>query len=642
VSHEAKCPSCGAPIVFSLGSSLLKVCDHCGSAVARKGADVANYGKVAEIVATASVLELGVSGSYAGAPRFELIGRLQLDYGSGTWDEWMMGFRNESWAWLSESQGKFHYMAQAALPPVPAFEDLKVGDVVDLGPPGAFVVAEKRSARFASAVGELPFDVKPGSTLNYADLSGPGGQFATLDYASGDAAEALYVGREVTLDELGITRLPEKQARRADAGSLSCPKCGGPLELRAPDLTKRVGCPWCGSLLDATRDFEVLETLDRVRVKPLIPLGRKGRIDNVEWTVIGFMERSVTVEGVRYPWQEYLLHQPGRGFRWLVNAKDHWSFVAPINAGDVSRYSATSHRFRGEEFQHFQSGEAVVDHVVGEFYWEVALGDKAQTADYVAPPLMLSVEETESEATWSLGTYKPPAEVWAAFSMEGQPPEPRGVAPHQPYPYAEQASFVIRSSLLGIGLVVFLYLGTLMVRPTTVYSREHPLPANLRPGAPETAVFSEPFEIKGRGNIEVQLRAPVSNSWLYVEGALINDETQEVDEFDLEAAYYHGSDSDGAWSEGGQNAYTYVSSVPAGRYVLRLQPQWETSAAPARYEVHLRRGVPRFYQALLAVLALGVWPLLVAWRKMRFEAERWSESDHPWGEGGDDEGDDDE
>ena len=119
MSYEASCPTCGGTVVFSLGSSLLKVCDHCGAAVARKGASFEAYGKVAELVPTGTVLRLGLKGNYAGAPAFRLIGRLQLDWGSGTWDEWLLAFANESWAWLSDSQGRYHYLAEAPLPPLP-------------------------------------------------------------------------------------------------------------------------------------------------------------------------------------------------------------------------------------------------------------------------------------------------------------------------------------------------------------------------------------------------------------------------------------------------------------------------------------------------------------------------------------------
>jgi hypothetical protein len=628
--YEARCPSCGGPIVFSLGSTLLKVCEHCGSAVARKGADLKSYGKVAALIPTPSVLALGVRGSYAGAPPFELVGRLQLDYGAGTWDEWLMAFSGGTWAWLSESQGKFHYMGAAEVPPVPEFEDLQVGQTIDLGPPGTFVVAEVRTARFVTAQGELPFDVEPGSGLRYADLSGPGGQFGTLDYGTGSTAEALYIGREVTLDELGMRGLPEAEERRkkATGESLSCPNCGGPLEIRAPDQTQRVACPYCGSLLDATKDLAVLEAMSAVPVKPQIPLGTTGTLHGVEWTIIGFMERSATVESVRYPWQEYLLYEPRHGFRWLVDAKGHWSFVQPIPAGDVQEAGDNLYRYRDRTFKHFQGSFATVDHVVGEFYWAVARGDTTESQDFVSPPGMLSSERDESEINWSFGTYTPLDEIWKAFRLVGGPPSPQGVAPHEPSPYAGRVGRVWSSAGVALGLVFLIYLFFLSTGGRVVHHQSVAIPPTAVSGSPEAALFTDRFFLDKMGNLEVKVQAPVSNSWLYLDGALINEETGEVDEFELEASYYAGVDSDGSWSEGGQGARTYVAAVPPGRYVLRLAPQWEVGHPVSGYDLEVRSRVPRFYQVVLAALVLLSWPIVLSWKSSRFEMQRWSESDH--------------
>jgi hypothetical protein len=599
---------------------------------------------VAELIPTPSVLALGASGGYEGAPGFTLIGRLQLDYGAGTWDEWLMAFAGDTWAWLSEAQGRFHYMGSAPVPPSPEFEDVRVGQTLDLGPPGTFVVTEVREARFMTAAGELPFDVEPGSLLRYADLSGPGGQLATLDYGTGMKAEALYVGREVTLDELGLTGLPEDEDRlkKASASNLSCPQCGGPLEIRAPDQAKRVACPYCGSLLDATKDLAVLEALSSVAVQPRIPLGSKGRWRGVDWTVIGFLERSVTYEAVRYPWQEYLLYEPRHGFRWLVESKGHWSFVEPVSAGDVKRFGVDRVTHDGKAFRHFQGGQAKVDVVIGEFYWAVARGDEVSSQDYVAPPLMLSSEGDDQEINWSLGSYAPAAEVWKAFNLVGSPPPQEGVAPHQPSPYAGKVKQVWSLAVLAAGLLVFLFLGLAVTGGGVVHKQQVVIPTGVAAGAPEAALFTDAFFVQETGNLEVSVKAPVSNSWLYLDGALINEETGAVDDFDLEVSYYFGSDSDGSWSEGTTEARTYIASVPPGRYVLRLGPQWEAGKPPPSYDLRVRSRVPRAYQLVLALLALFVWPIVVAWRSMRFESRRWSESDHSWSGGTSSNDDDDD
>jgi hypothetical protein len=638
--YQGSCPSCGAQVVFQLGNTLLKVCEHCGVAVARKGADLENYGKVAALLPTRSVLALGLRGGYEGAPKFTLVGRLQLDYGAGGWDEWLMAFDDGTWSWLSEAQGRFHYMAPSVLPPLPPFTSVRVGQAFDLGPAGSFVATEVRRAKFAAAEGELPFDVAPGSELHFVDLSGPGGQFATADYGAGTAAEAVYVGREIQLDDLGFKKadLPdaEQRRKRVSGESLKCPQCAGPLEVRAPDQAQRIACPYCGSLLDATRDLEVLQALTQPELKPVLPLGAKGRLHGVEWTVIGALERSVTVEGVRYPWEEYLLHDPRRGFRWLVLSRGHWSFVEPINAGDV-----IGHSYEGEDYAHFQSGRARVDALLGEFYWAVAVGDETDADDYISPPHMLSSEQDGAEVNWSRGTYMPREEVAAAFGLTEPLPEPFGVAPNQPSPVpkgrvarAWQLAALLAAAVIGVYMFLLITGGKLL------HSESVSINPGAGPGTPEAAVFAGPVVVTDAGNLQVKVRAPVSNSWLYLEGALINDDTGAVDDFDMEISYYSGYDSDGSWSEGSRDATRYIPAVPPGRYTLRLEPQWEAAHPVGSYDVAVRSRVPRFYVAFLALLALLVWPLLMAWRYFRLEMERWSESDHPWMEssnGGDDE-----
>jgi len=410
-----------------------------------------------------------------------------------------------------------------------------------------------------------------------------------------------------------------------------------------------VACPYCGSLLDATKDLAILEALSLVPVEPQIPLGSKGTIDGAEWTVIGLMERSVTVEGTRYPWREYLLYEPRKGFRWLVESKGHWSFAEPVNAGDVRQVGLQLYRCRDRTFKHFQGGQAVVDHVVGEFYWAVARGDTTESNDYVSPPFMLSSEKDESEINWSHGTYKAPREIWEAFSLPGEAPAPQGIAPHQPSPYAGRVARVWAAALLALGLVCSIYIVFLFGGGRTVHKQSVVIPPTAVSGSPEAAVFTDRFIIESTGNVEIRVNAPLNNSWLYLDGALINEETGAVDEFDLEASFYSGSDSDGSWSEGGPEARTYVSAVPPGRYVLRLAPQWDAGHRVSGYDLVVRSRIPRFYQALVAVLLLLFWPIVLSWRAGRFEAGRWSESDHAFGvssgssdssgssEGGDDE-----
>jgi hypothetical protein len=464
-AFTANCPGCGGPVEFSVGGTVVAICDYCRTAVARTNRKVSDLGKVAELIETRSPLAIGVSGKFRDK-RFDIVGRVQYRHpAGGVWDEWYLSMPGEKIGWLAEAQGRFFLLFSRParlLGNVPSFDSLQLGDSFGLGSTlGTITVTEKGVAKAGSAEGEIPWSFEPGADHRFADLSGPQKTFATIEFASGapEATEAedgndagahespirrhpvhLYVGREVTLQELGITATAaeNKGVGRTETAQLNCPQCAGPLELIAPDVSERVTCPSCKALLDCSHGkLEYLTTIKRKKVPvPLIPMGSTGLIDNVQWTVIGFLQRYVMYEGQRYNWTEYLLYEPAQGFRWLVNSDDHWNFVSPVPPGEVTG-SGMQVNYQGRSFRLYQKGLATVAYVLGEFYWKIELDETADTKDYVAPPLMLSFEQsstvTSSEINISVGRYLPHDELEAAFGVRDLP-RPWGVAPNQPAP----------------------------------------------------------------------------------------------------------------------------------------------------------------------------------------------------------------
>ncbi|HEY3787220.1 MAG TPA: DUF4178 domain-containing protein, partial [Urbifossiella sp.] len=235
MSVRVQCPSCGGAVVFEVGSSIVAVCPYCRSAVARGDRTVENLGKVADLVETGAVLRIGLEGKFENR-KFRLTGRTQLRHeAGGVWDEWYASFGNDRWGWLSEAQGRFYMLFaqdrasrdREGAGILPAYSSLSPGDGVYLNEDSTrFVVAETGTATANGAEGEIPYRLVPGSTYQFADLSGPGGEFATLDYS--DGPPALYLGREITLDDLGI---PENilreiyELREVKAKKINCPNC---------------------------------------------------------------------------------------------------------------------------------------------------------------------------------------------------------------------------------------------------------------------------------------------------------------------------------------------------------------------------------------------------------------------------------
>lgn len=430
------CPGCGAPLTFSSAATLVVTCGSCGGASYRSDVDLAFLGKVAEVAPIASPLELGASGKVAGKG-WTCLGQVQLDHGAGPWNEWALLLDDGTWAWYAEAQGET--LLTAAVPDAaaaaPPWDDVAPGTGVEVAG-RSLVVAEVGEARVVTVRGEVPAARLPGTKYRYADLRGADAVFATLDYGQAPRCEAVYVGRTVRPEELGLdpTKAPEVE-RRVEARRLACPRCAGVVELRDPG-SQRVVCASCGGLLDATeRIAHVLGVGAALKAKPELPLGARGRLADTDVQLIAYLVRSVTVDGTRYPWREYLLRTTRGAYRWLVEWRHHWAILDPVNPAELGR-TAIGPSLRGKSFRHFQQGTARVDHVQGEVYWQVEVGETVTSDDFVAPPFLLTVETSGKEKNVTAGRYVDRAEVEAAFGV--RLPEAQGVAPSQPNPYDGQ------------------------------------------------------------------------------------------------------------------------------------------------------------------------------------------------------------
>jgi hypothetical protein len=215
--------------------------------------------------------------------------------------------------------------------------------------------------------------------------------------------------------------------------------------------------------------------------------------------------------------------------------------------------------------------------------------------------------------------------VKKAFGVQNLP-RPSGIASSQPNPYAARAKSAAKWAGIYAAALVALFIVAAVLAPNQrVLTESVRIPPDATAGAPELIHFSEPFEIQKRGNVEVTLTAePLSNDWLGVQGDLVNEATGEVISFYLEAEFWFGQDSDGAWSEGNRSPYEYVSAVPPGRYVLRATPAFKSGGKT--YTLTLTSGVPRVLWFLLGLAFFAIWPIFLAIRSGAFESSRWEES----------------
>ncbi|MEP6925612.1 MAG: DUF4178 domain-containing protein, partial [Pyrinomonadaceae bacterium] len=615
---QSNCPSCAAPIEFKAGSTIVVVCKFCRSVVARTDRALEDLGKVAEIVETNSPLKVGLKGKYLDHG-FELTGRAQLKHeAGGVWDEWYATFSNGWVGWLAEAQGRFYMTFYQPLPGgaiVPDYSALQVGQPfpANIGS-GVFVVAEKGMATAIAAEGEIPYQLTPNETSYYADLSGADRAFATVDYSLNPPW--MFVGKEVTLGEIGLenAKPAERQAQTVGAAGLSCPNCGGPINLLAPDASERVTCPNCDSLLDVQQgNLKYLHALTAQKQTYVLPIGAVGQLPGREpMQIIGATTRSVTIEGEKYFWQEYLLYKPSVGFCWLVESDNHWNFVETVAAGDITdnsfvgkgatvKYNGAG-AAKGKTFKIFQHAVGIIEHVQGEFYWRVEVGEHALMTDYVNAPLMLSKEASgtgnSQEINWSLGTYLPRAVVEKAFNVPNLP-SASNIAPNQPF--VHNGLFKYSAAILILYIIVGILLVPLTGFPSKALNSSYTLPPMANPQAPQI-VFSEPFDLKGNRNVEIKASAPVSNSWMSIDVDLVNDQNSEVESVPLDIEQYSGVEDGESWNEGSKENSAVLSSVPAGRYTMRIEGSWQNYQQAMPVTVSVEQNVPRGVNCLCGLI----------------------------------------
>ncbi|MCC6525700.1 MAG: DUF4178 domain-containing protein [Polyangiaceae bacterium] len=468
LDRETSCPSCGAPVRFAFAGARAVVCGHCRFVVARTDRGLEAVGRMADLLAIPTPLQVGVDGRWRGNA-FVVEGRVQMDRTdapSAPWQEILLSLPElgQLW-WIAYAQGRWYLTKEEPAPPggLPPVDALRPGMQLDLGPHGLWVVQEVGGRRVVSGEGSLPNVPAPGALTRYADISGPKGRFGTLDYGDGRAPPTLFLGGLVDPRELTLSSGAPLEAPKAQAAAMECPNCGGNLPMLT-GLAERVVCQYCGTASDVTGGkLAALGPLPRPPVEPAIALGAQGRLHDEPVLCVGFMVRACWVEGERYAWREYLLFVPpsagaertaavGGAFRWLMEEDGKWQWVKPLEVGDV-RDHGQAVELDGAVYRWKQQVTAVTEHVVGEFYWKVEQGEQVEATEFQGAAGIVSRERAPTEVVYSLCTRMRWRDIAAGFGL------PVGAAP----PGGGQAG----RAVLGVVFIVII-LAVIVVAATTM------------------------------------------------------------------------------------------------------------------------------------------------------------------------------
>lgn len=426
--------------------------------------------------------------------------------------------------------------------------------------------------------------------------------------------------------------MPESEAPKApEIHNFKCMQCGTTIEVHVPGQSLTFACGACGSIVqeDNTGQRILTQASQLNRYKPLFTLGSKVTFRGFKWQIIGFMVRSDAEES--YFWREYLLFNPYEGYRFLMEADGHWNFMfvtkkQPSNA-------SLNVKWGGRRYRRFYIGNARVRYVLGEFYWRVKVGDSAAVQDFIAPPDILSSEkdEGESEITWTAGIYIPADDIQKAFNLIGTMPQQTGVAPNQPSKfYAKRNSLLLHWLSFVILLIAFQLIrgaGATKKVYDQVLIRDSKLTTEL--------LKTQSFQVEKDGrNMELKLRAPLTNTWLGLSGKIVPEDGQgQVISFQRELASYDVGDDDSPLRE--TSVELFFPKLPKGHYHFEFQldrdpallpngGRWETGTNTL--EVLATLDPPLQSNLIICLILISIYPLFYLLRDFGFENSRWSTS----------------
>jgi Domain of unknown function (DUF4178) len=401
--QQVTCPGCGAPVQFKSSASVLAVCEFCKTTLLKDAESVKNLGKMSDLLEDYSPLQIGTSGQFA-HKSFSLIGRIQLQYAGGFWNEWYALFDDGSAGWVSDASGQYVVsFLQPAPAELPLFEKLAPGRPLSVAGK-TYTAADVRTARCVAGQGELPFKVGQGWEARVADFRAQD-RFLSIDYSDPDVR--LYVGQAVELTDLKPQLLRDVSQIEGAAGrfrgkvtALACPSCGSPVQC-VPGVTVHIVCPSCHAEVDTIGAAATVLAAGAatLAVRFTLELGSEATIGGSRYTVLGAMRRAETDDGDAV-WSEYLLYSPGAKFIWLVETSEGWQ------RGEVldhwPQWDGGAHAvLDGHSYNKASDYGARVVFAVGAFNWRVSVGDVVRVAEFSDGPLRLAAELSDEELTWS-------------------------------------------------------------------------------------------------------------------------------------------------------------------------------------------------------------------------------------------------
>ena len=622
------CPSCNKPVILSHPEINIITCT-CGTVLSR----IEGVGLITKFCKIVSQpddpVQPGSKGKWNGN-EFTVLGRVRVWMEEFVLNYWTIIFKNGELNYLVEGYGLYAVYESTTIERRLSSKDLdlvKPNDRRDLFPQKAYVLERKYSCYKLEVEGEVHFpDVNSGfRVFEWAHYTGKRIELIELPNDQVLAFNVTYT----SFPELLFTNL-RKIAR--DSKIISCAHCAKPNTIAAFPFVQSYACLHCGcrySLKEGVH-FEKLADRNRTSVEPSINPGAKGNIKGIDYEVIGYAQKEEK-NIYRSKWKEYTLYNRLEGFSFLSEFEGHWIYIRERGDAPVlPKHKVTDFTYGEEPFQLYNSYRFEVINAAGTFPYNVFNDHEKEVKEFISPPEVWIREQCPREGIiWYLGEHIDGSELQNAFGDQVILPARRGVGAVQPKGFISPYKLVV-ITIIGLVFLLLAHLISISTkRERVLFSKE----AFFKDSVSTITLVSDRFRLeKWKGNLQFDIYAPVSNSWLEMNATLVN--LQNGTEYSLQKGveYYHGYSDGESWSEGDTKETVYLSYIPSGDYKLQIQGIREMyspvfgNMGPANFFVTVTYDTPNHRNLVVCIILLLIWAVVQYYLIQYHEQRRWSNS----------------
>ena len=389
--------------------------------------------------------------------------------------------------------------------------------------------------------------------------------------------------------------------------ALSCPNCGGSLEVVGGRQIATLTCKYCGSVLDMNDEYKVLSKFSKVSLpKTPFRLGMSGKIKGVKFTIVGMVAYScsrATTTG-EDTWTDFMLHSPTHGYAWLSYEDGTLTFSRRSRTlpskNLLNLKPKEKFEFDGKKYKFYERYVAYITFVQGELTWIAKKGDSTIFYESISPPYGLSYEKTKNEFEYYVSESVDASEVYESFKIRAI--EDEEFNPLKPFEAPKSKAFSIVSFYFACFALAIMVMISIFFDGSKI--------ANIYLTGKKQEV---PFHIDNSSHlVELDIDTDLSNDWVYLDISVLNAKTkEEVYNLGKEVSYYHGYEGGESWSEGSKDAQAYFKVQNAGDYILKFdRPGYHRDSA---LRVTISENVVRNYYffALFIFSVVGILVYLI-------------------------------